>query len=968
MDRGEGGRFGGVWGFRRFCLFFRAGRIVCVVGMGRKQVSRVFVFRKVGAPIVNVMDFANRAGSELRVVPAGATFVARRTERGLEQLFVTDDVPNQTGVAFNLARAVHGESVEVDEAPDLGEVAALYVLRFTGSSTLSAATQAGAEISTVAETLGASLRPGEWVAVSVRQPSNGERRRWRRWLERGLKIMTHPSLSAGAPVVQFWAGGGVDSAAQNLDRVVGVMAGLGLQAVPVRVSGWRLLRPVFAASGVLAAAGVAVMVAERLLPGVLPVGAPIGGVLLAAAVAAVVYGVGASGAVKSMVLPGPWRQLRWLLSAGRVPVAPRRFGTVKPPTPEQVKFDQEGNRMVVPEHPGEYPLAPAAFMVGAHHVLSIVVPHAGAFSAGGATASRTAPVEFTDPAAGPQIGESGGRPVFLSWRDLWAGTFLIGMPGSGKTALIEWLWAESLRQITEGHRVTPVAFDTKGDGEVSKQMVAWGVERGVPVREFHVADRSAGIAIDLFPRVGGAYSQARRIVDAFVYLYGDQAVGARSQDTLTRVFHAALLVDAVMCARLVAESGGVIQPGRSIFFYANILLGEAGDQYGQMLAGVIGEAASQPGASQELVEAFHGLAPLYGGGVTAARRRELTEAPRNKVAALTGMEHWWSAPTKIGWAELLSAHLPVVVNTGAAPNGDQPVDARTTEDMGALLLYSLQLAIREHCHGWQDAGRAVRVFSDEVKAVAAVSPQVVKWLRSDGRAFGVEAVMATQQPRQLHAEVRSEVMSFGNLVSFAQNDAATAEEIARDLSLDGSEWRAQDVANLAQFHAIVRATVGQVRVAPFTVRVPDFRAGRVAQPQAVGGGSQVVPLSDVARLLVDGDLSVTVGDDGSVVVESAARVSVRFTYLSATEILGVDRVVSLVRDRYGGLPEFHMLEVSQVDDLHRVVFTVTTDGARATYVVQMGTIAGLQCEWVGGITGTDVTELVAVCDRMRVVS
>lgn len=939
------------------------------LGMRNPYQAKVFSFRKTGSPVVSSAEFTQRSQSVIANIPSGATFVARRTEKGLEHLLVTDDSAGQVGVAFAVAQAVHAESVEVDEAPDLSEAGEIAQLFYGRRSQMSMATAAGAEVTTIAEIIGHTLQVGDWVAVSVRRPSRREPKVWRRWLTAGLGVNTNPTLAPGQQIAQIWAGSDHGNAAANALAVAGAFPGFGVQPQARRVTGVREMRRMLAAGGATLGLGVLARLVHARLPEIPYL--DLNPWLIGGGAALLVYGLLAAGVVPGLVLPGRWKSLRRMLAWGRIPVAPRKYDPVKAPTPASMNRDT-GEQ--IPASEGEYPLAPTAFAIAPHYAVSVVIPHAGAFSNVGATAQRSAPPALTVASVGPQVGVSDDVPAFLSWTDLWSGTFLIGRPGSGKTALMEWIWGESCKQVAQGAQLTPVAFDTKGDGSVSRQMSAWGTEHGTAVREFHVADRSAGISIDLFPRTGTTYSQARRIVDTFVYLYGEVSVGARSKDTLSRVFQAALAMtpDVVAGLGMSGHGDATIQHGRSPFYYANVLLGGLGDAPGVMLADRIAAVAAAEGASPEIIEAADALAPLYGGGVTPAKRRDLVEAPRNKVSALLGMEHWWSAPNKISWEELLHGHQPVVVNTGVAPNGDQPSDQQIVEDMGSLLLYSLKLAIQEHCRGWQSQSKAVRVFSDEVKAVAAASPDVVKWMRSDGRAFGVEPIFATQQPRQLPIEVRQEVMTFGNLIAFTQNDPATAKEIAEDLSLDGSEWEPQDVATLPKFNAIVRATYEQNRQAPFTVEVPDFRARRSIVVEAETVSAQTAEPSTVSANIVGvGDLSMTLDPSwqaaqmpGRLMGAQAVRpggeanyqANVGVTAAPETAITNGELAGELQR-QFAHLPQFQLLALNRLmfADLPGTMIagTSVTDSGALYYACASVITNGVRIDVIGAAAADD---------------
>ncbi|MFC4225419.1 hypothetical protein [Lysinibacter cavernae] len=470
-----------------------------------------------------------------------------------------------------------------------------------------------------------------------------------------------------------------------------------------------------------------------------------------------------------------------------------------------------------------------------HFPLEIVAPHSGASSGVSSTMERDIPRELKSP-VGPKIGENNGESAFLSAADLWAGVMAFGGAGSGKTALLEWLWGEFARDRVHGPlgdgyigpRHSMIFFDTKGDGAVTDEIIAWSEHHSDRVIPVHFADTSSSaISIEMFPRVGPVSVQARRIVNAMVYLWGETSIGPQSFDTLNRVFAAALMITPDIAGQV-----GSIKQDASPFYYANVLLGNHGDDVGEDLALALGakaaSAESFPEQKDDLLFAYDQLTPVYSPKMTSSQRRALLSAPRTKVAALMEAEHWWNRPNKLTWGQILENHLAVAINVGQAPNGEHPSDPKLTNEMSGLLLYTLREEIKQNCRGWQEDGRAVSIFADEVKAVASTSAEVVTWLRSDGRSFGVRALFATQKPGQLVPAVLEEAMSMGTLFSFTQNDEHTAQLLVKNLSMDGSTWTVADVAGLPSFEAIVRTSVGGRRQTPFTIWIPKFKTLRAA--------------------------------------------------------------------------------------------------------------------------------------------
>lgn len=780
--------------------------------------SRVFRLTKSGTLQLNPTDLENAAASALAGAADGATFVTLATDNGLDHLFITDDAPGQEGVAFSVARAMAAQSEETDELPDLLQVPGFARLVFRQGTTPMQDTQSGADFTALSRIIGDMLMPGEWLAVSTRKAKQRtEVRAQARWLDfHGMR--THHSRKSGAAVAQFYAGARSNARAKELLlRAASAIPGFGLS---VRTRAVSTTQPALLWLAVTLVLGVVSVLSFAMLD--LPA---VGGWAAAAAVVAVLCSV----LTWRGFLPSSWRRTRTALSHGRVPPAPLRVIPARPPKTERQTRGTDGDMVVTSAFDGDYPLAPSAFLVGAHIPLAFVAPHAGAASGQATTQMRIAPPVLRE-RIGPKAGDNHDELTYLSVADFWSGVGVVGQAGSGKTAFLEHLWGFSCHE-----RVNPtgilgvplrhamVAFDTKGDGMATVQYARWSECNGDRALVIQVSDPTDQVGIELFPDTGeGTVPWARHVVSAMRYIWGEDSIGAESFDTLTRVFAAAKLVTPDIASRVTLRQ---LPASASPFFYANILLTNEGDELGRELAAAIADAAAYPGANPELPVIVSLLAPLYGDGKTLAQRAQLVKAPRTKVAALMAAEHWWSRPKRTTWKAILENDIAAIVNTGSSPAGHLP-DEKLRTDLSGLMLYTLHEEIKRTCRGWYEQGRAISIFSDEVKHIAESSAEVIRWMRNDARANGVRPVFATQTPDTLVDEVRRTMLGFGSLVLFAQNEASTVKEIVADLTLAGGEWQTSDVTNLDRYEAIVRASAGGKRLDPFTVRVPDFRSQR----------------------------------------------------------------------------------------------------------------------------------------------
>lgn len=792
-----------------------------------RRATVAFRFVRAGNVDANPMTFTAKAGSAQRVVTPGSTFVTVREPTGLGHYFVTSDSADAAHAAFGLAQAVSARS-EAANVPDLSHVKAIASLSFARGSSAAVNTQAGAEIGTVVDAIATTLRVGEWIAMAVREPARRELGWYRKWMEMRSTTGQHHSLNVNAVVVSVWAGGNDAASARNLlRRVSGSLPGFDLRTVQNTTSVMSTVMPWFITA---AAAGVATFT----LGDIASLTPSLSWLADFRWAPPAVAGISAGTAVMTMmgIFGSRASRIRARLEQGMVPVAGARMVRPRPPT--RATTTKDGEPVAATE--GHYPFASDAFLVGAHLPLAVIAPHAGAESGVASTKTRTAPPALRAN-VGPMIGTNDGHPVHLSAGDGWQGIMCIGQAGSGKSALLQSLWAwamlDKMRPSgipgSPGARHTMIALDTKGDGLSADAYASWSRAAGAPFVRFDVADETSEIGIELFPNTGSVQQRARHIVAALRYVYGETSIGPESFDTLNRVIAAGLVVG----PDIASQIPGVL-PTASPFYYANILLSNRGDDLGVELAAAIRDKAmrERAGAGTDLGDASEGLEPIYGKGKTLAIRSQLLKAPRTKVAALMAAEHWWARPRQVSWEKIITSHASIIINTGMSRNGHS-LDKELAAQLSALIMYSLHEEIQRHCVGWFEEGRVVSIYADELKQIAGSSADVIQWIRNDARSFGVRAVFATQYPEQLEPEVRNAVMGFGTFISYAQQHPEMAMTIVRHLQIDGSEWTTADVSQLPRYEAIVRASYQQSATSAFTVSIPDFRSMMGAEYAAI---------------------------------------------------------------------------------------------------------------------------------------
>lgn len=215
---------------------------------------------------------------------------------------------------------------------------------------------------------------------------------------------------------------------------------------------------------------------------------------------------------------------------------------------------------------------------------------------------------------------------------------------------------------------------------------------------------------------------------------------------------------------------------------------------------------------------------------------------------------------KVTWEQVISGHRSVNVNTGST--GTATLDSRVTGYLSAILMFALRDTVARMCSGRRDQGRCTTIFADELKLLAADSPEVIGWLRTTRAATTASApLFATQRDDQLPPELLSSVPDLGTVLWFAQNNPDTAARAARDLAAGTGEgtWTPDEIINLPDHHCGVRASVRgrrqpaePVHLTWFGDRVdqyprrqgypaPEVTAGPLAvdAPTAAGGSSPV---------------------------------------------------------------------------------------------------------------------------------
>lgn len=784
---------------------------------------RVVSYTPAGTPNGNPATFEQRtrAFTEAAVKRGAAFLIVQRTGGALRYYAMFPDGAGADAAERNLHEAVAARATLVDTLPDLsaGGYAALRQ-RLSGQALRS--TQSGVDVTTTAAVIATTLTDGQWVGMSLRHIGLSERGRWSRWLSHrlGSESPTHHSMRPGAVVASLFAGADTPDAARVVVQAVAMsLPGFDQDTegetpsnvAPIGVS-------LFAALAGFVGWFAPRFITESWTQTLAMVPAHVWALLL-------VVGLIGFVATVSGALPTVHNRLRRATRKGVLPPPPHRLLPPRSPRKASVKQDANGTVRQVDASDGDYPLHPYSFKVGAALPAAFISPHGGATSGELTTLSRSVPPAVQQ-RIGPLIGTGpNGEPVHLSAADGQSGVAIVGRPSSGKSVLTQHLMAFAMAErrhvsagtVFVGGNNSIVDFEAKLDG--AQRAMQWAQQMGEKAMLIELANPDS-YAIDMFAVPGTVADRALHFVNAMVYAFDAGDIRAESMRTLKMVLTGGLAVTDEIA------SGVGVEPGRSPIFYAYVLMGQRGADIGQRLAAQIREqsdADSMAGLSgTDAQVAWRELIPMYGEEVKDSDRRQLWRAPGNKLDQLMVLDHWFSPSRRhVTWKQVLDSpapidspdrrHKAVVILTGVDSAGHMMEDS-TRKLFSSLLMFTLKYNVERYCSGWEEQGRAVTLFCDELTELAGSSPAIIDWMRNRGRSYGVRPVFATQYPNQLLPEVREAFMSFSSLISFAQGSQPAATAVAEDL---GGDWTVDDVLYLSQYHAVARLHVNFQRQVPF---------------------------------------------------------------------------------------------------------------------------------------------------------
>lgn len=810
----------------------------------------IFALSKAGSMEANPTTFASRSSTFAAAAKqlGGAVLLVRRADDGLHSYLLLPNASTAARTAaVHLAQAVGAEAkeepgLELFDAPDQVWADQVAWARINANTPPSRDSRVGADPAELSRVLARSMSKGMWCAIMLREKTRAERHSYLPWLTHRMRTASpvHHSVGSDSVVMSVAAGG------DDPGRLSGFLAGV-VAALPgfdldtrIRTSSVKKVNRIrIGSSALLALVGVALVSGIGWGVSQLGISDPEMFTLLLSAgkLAGLAAGVAAVVCLAMFVL-STWRGASFTFTerladgteSGAWPLPPTKVLPVRRPRNASRKT-VDGVERETGESTGDYPFHSYSACVGPEVVCGLVAPHSGALHAEDSGRSRPTPPTFLSE-IGPVIGRSADGEVHLPMAEAYNGLATTGAVGTGKSKLINMLWAydcaervyPTQRPGTVGASNTLVYFDTKGD-EVSA-LREWAGVIGDRMDLVDVGDPDS-LSIDLFAGQGSATARAETFMNMMIYALPPGSIMGASQEVATAVLTGAL----ALTPELVERADCGLARGANPVELAHCLNGGFGDEAGRNLFEAInGEAVRLQSKGDtsthatDLMDAARQLRVFY--NATESQRRTQMAAFRNKTRKLLTVPGWWSSKRpSVSWEEIITGHRNVVINLGTSATG-QLLDDEAKEMLSGMLFFSLRLTVQRMCGGWQKAGRAVSVFSDELAQIASYSEGQFDWLKDVGRSYGVRLRFATQRPAQLADKVRQVFLTMGVLVSLRQDEMAAASAVADQLGMRPGDWSAEDVLALGAFEAAVRATVAAKRQPGFTMKVPFFEEDR----------------------------------------------------------------------------------------------------------------------------------------------
>ncbi|WP_067783513.1 hypothetical protein [Actinomyces vulturis] len=732
---------------------------------------------------------------------ANAALLVRKVGGEIENYLLSDK--NDEAMAISLAEALGARAKPCDIPGKIAGVTSL--LSVDGDGIVGRSTLAGVDPAMASEMLSRTLNEGEEIIVFLTPMKRSNIRIWRKYADNMPGSTEHHSLKAATPLMlsAMACAKNPSRSRELISKVFTPLPGFdtAIRATTAKV-GLQKIITLFGSLFILAGLTTAFF-AYRSPDFTYLSKQFIGGIVCAVAALALLA-----------LFDHRSHRIVDTYVAGKM---------VVPSNHARFNFSKNSDRLV-------WPFTKTSVPMSAPVICGMFAPQSGATSGLTTTKERRVPPTLYEVSGPPVFTNDEGKIVRLDSSHLWGGVAAVGAAGTGKSVLIKSIFAWL---VSQEQRRTIIGVETKPDGLIQYRNIVNAVNEKrsepIPLGVIEIANPS-GQWLDIFYRQGdNPIQRGEYITDILASTFGDGAIMGRSREVLSSVIGAALCFtdeDYAEYNTMRLDTGAVVLPAWTWFWRALALVGRFGDETGSTLYALLAKRAQEdPNENSLAAQGYNLLSIIWGPATTTSSRRSLVEAGRNKLDQLKDMAHF-IAPENATytWGDVINSHHKLIIGTGPTIDGRFQPYGKMTEWITAMIGLTLQSNIERNCFGWQQQNRRVTVMCDEFKYFAGYAPAAAKWWKDDGRSYGVEPIFATQYPDQLSqigADVLTSFMSYQTFVSFRQDEESTANEVARKMARDGSQWSGADIATLEQFTCAV-STMSHGSVLPaFTAKTID---------------------------------------------------------------------------------------------------------------------------------------------------
>jgi len=436
-----------------------------------------------------------------------------------------------------------------------------------------------------------------------------------------------------------------------------------------------------------------------------------------------------------------------------------------------------------------------------------------------------------------------GQPMGVLYSDIEHCIYFAGAPNSGKTNLLEMLYGQMARLTPEqcGLQITPIWIETKGSGSYDTYKAASVNPRTIFI-DAHNPNSNYRLALEGRRLSEGASVQevlanVRSLVDGFQFAYG-QAIADSSREALDYSIRIAMLLTADEIQSLdIASEVNADKP--NVIRLASLVLAENGFyNVGPQLLAMREEMETRK-IKKPLDEREQYLSQAIGIlSVYFDPKKDTTAKsapPANKLSALGNLETLWTPDHRVDVqvSQLPGHFAPIILNMGPYiighhQDGEPAYSSTSKKDARmALLAFNHMLWKFEQafCSGWQEQGKRVVLFSDEMKDIAVDSEDpgadnVVESIAKEGRSRGKSIWCGSQMPHQVPESVRHELFAFGTKGWFRLPNKDSAAMVVKQMPRD-TYFVEENIQKLPVGLMVVGEwRLGANFASPFTMIVP----------------------------------------------------------------------------------------------------------------------------------------------------